>query len=122
MTWSFYDRLNGLNNRMKRLNTRTIVITVDGEDVSVPASLGKTEIEELSPTVGIGIGSLRDYFINIADLKKADNTPFLPERGMTIVDGTITCSVSAEGAMPIFDYVTSSRTRIRLHTKVTGVA
>lgn len=107
---------------MRKLNSKVVVITFDGEDISIVASLGRSEIEELSPNTGMSLSSKRDYIVSTADLKKADGTPFLPIRGMVITDGTLTCHCTSDGMDSVFRYTTATRDRMRIHTKVVATS
>jgi hypothetical protein len=123
MTWNFYNRLRNMGSKMRTYNSKNVVFVVETgeettEEVTIPASLGKTLIEEVNPTGGSTIGSRRDYIVTVADLLLADSTPFIPIRGMPIIDGDLVCQVASYADGGIFKYTTETRDRMRIHAVV----
>lgn len=121
MTYDFSTRLDINGTRMQELHSNMLTYTRTG---STPITVenftpGKTDVELLQ-SMGIAIlnQAWQDFIFDLADL--ATLTPAYPKVGDQITWGTLVFEV-----MPIqdeaFKYVTSSRTRIRVHAKQVDV-
>ena len=128
MVYDFQTRLDILGSRMREINKKTVVYTIIDtvtfnplldENVSIEATLGRTETQEQAPSGSITIGSLRDYIVSTIQLVDGNGNAFLPKRGDVITDGTLTMQVMSAGDEPPYQWTTATRKRLRIHTQIT---
>ncbi len=126
MAFDFYTKLDRLGSRMKQLNGKTVTITTDAGSVSLTASITRAKREELAPSGGITVGSLRTYIFDTDELV-ISGSAFLPARGDEIVEaitnvGTVTCHVLSDDDSPPYEFVTPTRKRIQVFTKIVSIS
>lgn len=116
MTYVLADRMNLLGPRMQGLNSVEVTIAFDGESVTLQATPMQAEdAEEMS---GAGFRARADRLDWIIDTAELNEVETLPVPGMTITWGDRTFNVVSSGDDPLvmFNYTTSSRERMRIHT------
>ncbi len=123
MTYSVLDRLEHTGDRMKVINSVDVVIKRDGS-ISHPikASWGKTEGTEYEENVAVLDIRYQDFIFDRDDYQIGSGIPVDPLKG----DAIIVCSTGDEfmvvpvaGQETPFQYTTSSRSRVRVHSMQT---
>ena len=119
MAYDLSTRLDVLGTRMKDLNQTTLSYVRGATAITVTSpTLGKVDVNQLA-AYGIVLVTekLQDFIFDTSDLSTL--TPALPKIGDKIVWDGNTYLVSSFGE-EVFTYMTSSRNRIRVHTKQTA--
>jgi|1_EtaG_2_1085319.scaffolds.fasta_scaffold101363_2 hypothetical protein len=119
MAYDFSTRLDTLGTRMQEVNQTSLTYRRGSTEITVSnPTLGKVDVEQLA-AFGITLitDKLQDFIFDTADLSTLE--PTTPRLGDIIVWSSRTYEV-----LPIADelytFVTSSRARIKVHTKQTG--
>ena len=121
MTFDLATRLDYLGTRMSELHDNSMTyrrgsttITIENFNTERPsveqlAIFGMTQITQ----------KCQEFIFDTSELSTLD--PALPQQGDEITWGSNTFTVMHdENAIAIYDFITSSRNRIRVYTKQTG--
>lgn len=119
MTYDFQTRLNTLGTRFKEISTESITYRRGSTKVTIDnINLGKVDVEQL---LAFGITNITskalDFIFDTSELSSLE--PSTPLQGDEIVYGGNTYEVMPFGDQT-YDFVTTSRQRIRVHTKQIG--
>lgn len=116
MTYDFSDRLDYLGTRMQDLHQNELLYTRDSVDLKIENfTPEETDTEQLQ-ALGIAIlnEKWQDFVFDADEL--SDFTMAEPEAGDTLTWGDMTFQIVSINDK-LFKYTTSSRKRIRIHTK-----
>lgn len=119
MGYDFSSRLDYCGTRMKDLQNETITYTRDSTDLEIENVTPEESDAELLQSLGISLlrEKWQDFVFDTSEL--SDFTLAEPKEGDKIVWGDYTFMLAAIGD-ELFKYVTSTRKRIRIHTKQIG--
>lgn len=119
MPYSFRDRLDHNGRRMKEIHSLKVIIHRPGNDPeTLMASPQETIVEEPQDNGMTIRRQLRDYTCDTADYRIA-GAVVEPEYGDYILDlcvGLVCRVISPSADSAVFDYITETRKRIRIHT------
>lgn len=123
MPYNAQDRIDLLGPRMTSVNPDPLgPVTIrnprTGHSVETIASLGTTEAQEMIPGVAITNIRYQDFIITVSDLDFGAG-PMKPEIGWEIdrQNGETYRVISLGDNNPPFDYTTSTKKRMRIHTE-----
>ena len=123
MAWQFNDRLDRLGVRKKELDYVAVTYTRSGlgTSASINATMAVSIIEQEVPNVYSVRVRTQDFIVD-ADELVISATTITPERGdiITLTSSGEEFTVCEEDlGFPPWDYTTTSKARIRIHTKKT---
>ncbi len=124
MTYNFATRMDRLGSRMKQLHDNVLTYTRGG--VSVRVTNFTPERFDVNSMAAYGVVVITEKFQDfIFDASKLGSfSPTEPQIGDTITWGTRTFTVVALGPpgedAECYRYTTSSRARVRVHTRQTS--
>ncbi len=128
MAYDLRSRLDTVGTRMKAINAVDVVVSrpnVAETSGTITATPAKTEIEVFDVNNNSGLThKLQDWIFDVAEYAVGDPlTPVLPQRGdrITLESGRVFTVISLQerfdqGDAEPWEYITSSRLRIRVHT------
>jgi len=128
MVYDVNARLSTLGTRMKAINVALVDLDRSGEGqiAGVSSSLGRTEAEEMIPGVAVTHVRYQDFFFDAVDygVGWADALPNVGDTitiqaGQTMPAGTYRV-ISLGNDTPPYEYTTSTRERLRIHTDQIG--
>ena len=122
MVYNVQDRFDIQGPRMEGVNPdplgQVTVRDTSGNSVLLTASLGKTESQEVIPGVAITNVRYQDFLITALDLDFGSG-PVRPEIGWEVErqNGEIYRIVSLGDQDPPFEWITSTKKRMRIHAE-----
>lgn len=121
MVYRFQDRLDYLGERRKEVDSEEVTYARGVNSVTLSASLGHSEVNELIPGVAVTQTRRQDFFVDANELILAGN-PTEPQVGdrITRQNGSIFRVVSEGEDSAPFDYTTPTEKRLRIHTEQVG--
>lgn len=123
MVYVYRDRLKKNSDRFETINTENVSYLPLGaiNSIVIPVSLIlRRPLIVSNPPAEVSFD--RQWFsINVADLLNG-NEPFLPSQGdrITRANGEVFEIVPESDDMPIYQYITSDRERMIVHSQVIG--
>jgi hypothetical protein len=108
---------NWLSDQFKTHASREVTLRTPGGDLTVLATLGRTEVEEVSQSGVVVRIKVRDYLVETDDLVLGASR-VIPDENLRIVDGNLICQPLPLDGSACYDYADPYRKRMRIHTKV----
>jgi hypothetical protein len=118
MAYSFTERHDRLRTRMREVNSRTVKYRRGSDRAECSATCYELKPEDYL-AFGVAMDRrLRDYVIDLSEIRETQPGFMEPLQGDFIEDGSLLCQVVPFGPEPCFRFTNHQRNEVRIHTQV----